>query len=354
MANNKKEYKTTKTMLRSGAILQGYGSKALLSVCPEPEIEKVRFSIVKLGTKGKDVLNFYLSIEDMRLFCQEIDRGIAERRIASDNGNYPGAYKYVTGENGRKRLNIGGGRAGVRVQIQETGNGGIQQQMMTVIQIKDLYTMSFYYKLVMGLVPAYAFYNGLVEEFWNGVEDRKKFHSKDNEFNPQEDGDYIPPFVEDDIPEQNNSEDPALQEASPESKSQVENNGNSEKSSASGNEANAPEPDAPVQAANNENKADDANTANTASASDDTNNKGMKPKVMRFTTTNTVSLIHAGALYPAKGEDGKDYKLLFRHKTVRMLGDTYQDFALKAKNQSVTATISYYQKDETAYVVGFA
>ena len=346
MANNKKEYKTTKTMLRSGAILQGYGSKALLSVCPEPEIEKVRFSIATFWNphwaEVKDNIDVY-SEEPYNL-------GTFGMRKAG----FISAYKYVTGENGRKRLNIGGGRAGVRVQIQETGNGGIQQQMMTVIQIKDLYTMSFYYKLVMGLVPAYAFYNGLVEEFWNGVEDRKKFHSKDNEFNPQEDGDYIPPFVEDDIPEQNNSEDPALQEASPESKSQVENNGNSEKSSASGNEANAPEPDAPVQAANNENKADDANTANTASASDDTNNKGMKPKVMRFTTTNTVSLIHAGALYPAKGEDGKDYKLLFRHKTVRMLGDTYQDFALKAKNQSVTTTISYYQKDETAYVVGFA
>ena len=194
MANEEKKFKTTGDMLFKGAILQSYSKSMLLSVNPVPDIEKVRFSVVKLGTGGKEALDVYLSIEEMRLLCHEIDSGVAARRIAADKGAWPQAYQYVKGVNGSKKLNIGGGDSGVRAQAQEKGEGGQWKRMMAIIQPQDLYTMSFFYGIVMGLRPVYGFYQNYVDMFWKGVEERKQYHVA---FSEELDGDYVPPAPED-------------------------------------------------------------------------------------------------------------------------------------------------------------
>ena len=306
----KEGYKTKKDMLKSGAILQVYGSKAMLSVCPAPEIEKVRFSIVKLGTSGKDALDFYMSLDDMWLLINEIDSGIAARRITADNNSaYPGAYKYVTGENGSKRLNIGGGKKGVRVQIQIQG----QQPMMTIIQLKDLAIMSLFYKIVMGLIPVSGFYQKYADAFWEGVEERKTYHAK-NSYDPSVDGDYVPPFVKED-------------------------------------EEQAPEQDVQEEAA------EVSTPAVSENASESGSKASVKPQVMTATAIGAPSFKGSGDavsdIYPIVTSDGTTLKLVFRPKTKEMLGDKYKMFLEKTKQGKVPVTFTYYKKGDILYAVSF-
>lgn len=178
---------TTKDTLSRGAILTAYGTNYLLSVCPAFGIDKVRFSIVKNGTSGKDSSDIHISVKDFMLFCQDIDAGIAEKKIAADNGPYPTAYQWVKGENGSKKLTIGGGQKGVRVQTQ-IFDGKNTDRKMTVIQIDDLKWMSYLFKLVLGQIP-YA--PGSLLEDW--VKTYQKASSKYvHRFDEKTDGDYVP------------------------------------------------------------------------------------------------------------------------------------------------------------------
>ena len=117
--NQEERFSTPETMLRSGAIMQAYGRTDMISVTPAPDIHKVRWSIVKLKTSGREHVDFYMGMDDMRRLCAEILNGIAEKRIRADTANYPSAYQYTGGKDGCRRLNVGSGRKGICVQIQE-------------------------------------------------------------------------------------------------------------------------------------------------------------------------------------------------------------------------------------------
>ena len=172
--------KTKEDALRAGAIMQAYGLKYLFSVNPVPQIDKCRFSIVQLGTNGQSHVDFWMPFDDMRRLCEDIDNGVAERRIAADmDSQYPSAYQYAGGENGARRMSIGGGQKGCRVQIQNNVNGR-WTTMMTVVYFSALRDMSFYFKLVLGLIPATRYYEGLVDAFWEGVDDRGKIYDATN------------------------------------------------------------------------------------------------------------------------------------------------------------------------------
>lgn len=153
---------TTKEMLSRNTLLSAYGSNYFLSVCPAFGIDKVRFSVVKNGTKGKDSADIYLTLKEFWLFCNEIDSGIAEKKIAADTGAYPTAYQWAKGENGSKKLTIGGGQKGIRVQTQ-IFDGKKADRRMTVVQMDDLKWMSYLFKLVLGQIP-YA--PGSILEDW--------------------------------------------------------------------------------------------------------------------------------------------------------------------------------------------
>lgn len=192
MAQGEKEYKGKADMLRDGAILQAYGTKYVLSVNPAPGIDKCRFSVVELGTKGKVSIDYWMKMDEMRRLCDEIDKGIAARKINDDaQSQYPSAYTFVTGENGSKKLSIGGGQKGCRVQVQ-VNRGNRWDRMMTVISYADLQDMAFYFKLVMGLIPATRYYGSLVDAYWQGESERQKNFGKEyrEELHDREDRGY--------------------------------------------------------------------------------------------------------------------------------------------------------------------
>ena len=169
MAEEKK-YKSKKEALSNGAILEAFTTKQLLSVNVAPDIEKVRFSIVALKTNGKDALDYYLSVEEMRQLCEEITNGAAYTKLKNGVKNqYPSTYKYVTGDNGSKHLNIDGGDKGIRVQVMID-----KTQKMTVIPYTALKEMAFYFNLVTGLTPCSRYYKEQVDAFWEGVAERRK------------------------------------------------------------------------------------------------------------------------------------------------------------------------------------
>ena len=163
-----KKYTTVKEMFESGTILQAYGSKYLVSVCPAFAIDRVRVSVVTLNTRGMDSTDIYLTCEEMRKFCEEIDNGTAYKKILADTGNYPTAYKWVKGKDGSKSLTIGGGQKGIRVLTHD--------KKMTVVQYSDLRTMSFNYKLVSGLTPiGEGYYKNLFNAFEKSTENAEKY-----------------------------------------------------------------------------------------------------------------------------------------------------------------------------------
>ncbi|MDO4977894.1 MAG: hypothetical protein Q4E53_11600 [Eubacteriales bacterium] len=184
--NEKREYPTMKKMMKQGQIMVVYGSKYLVSVNPILTIERIRFSVVKLETKGKDVFNFYLTVEQMRQFCEEIDRGIALKKILQDTSNYPTAYRWVNGVDGSKQLIIGGGEKGIRVQTsgkREDGSG--VDRRMTIIQHDDLKQMSFLFKLITGLITVTpdSYYDELRKAFLDAAKERERNMDTEKEEN---------------------------------------------------------------------------------------------------------------------------------------------------------------------------
>lgn len=172
-----------KEQYRNGAVCVSYGSTHFVSVNPVPTIDKCRFSIVKLGTSGKDHLDFYLDIQDMRQLCEEFigDASAAIRKIQADMKNqFPSAYSYITGQNGSLILNIGAGEKGCRIQIRDKTKN---VQKMTVVPFKNLKEMAFGFYLVMGLIPVMknSYYGKLYDAFWNGSEERDKYYDSSSE-----------------------------------------------------------------------------------------------------------------------------------------------------------------------------
>ena len=188
-----KDYFTIKDMLRAGCICRRYGATDFFTCNPQPEIDKVRMSIIKLHSDGKDSANFYLSTEEMRQLCHEIDTGAAYKKISEDKASFPSAYKFVTGKDGSKHLNIGSGMKGIRIQIQMLVNGKQVSKMLPIGDYTVLQGISFWYKAVMGLIPVSRYYGDLVDTFWEGIKEREKYSKSSVSADDQE---YIPEQTE--------------------------------------------------------------------------------------------------------------------------------------------------------------
>ena len=170
-----KEYLTEKDMLKSGAIVQSYTKTHLFTVKPAFSISRVCFSIVKLNTNGEEFLDYYMTTKDMLDLCKKIDDGTVKEKLKQDKSDYPSAYKYITGDNGSKKLNLGGGQKGPRIQIQIYENNK-WNNMMTVVPYKDLEYMTFMYKLVAGLIPCNGYYKELFKVYWDGAKERDELY----------------------------------------------------------------------------------------------------------------------------------------------------------------------------------
>ena len=211
------EFKTIVDQLKNGSLVNSYGQKYLVTVSPVPSIHKVKWSIVELHTGGKVYSDFYMSMEQMRQLCDEIDNGRASAKLQKDaESQYPGAYKYVTGENGCKKLNIGGGQKGIRVQIQ-IKKGDSWDNKMSVIAPADFLQMKFLFFLTMGLTLFHknSYYASLYDAFWEGEAKRAEYFTKN--YSEKEDSEVremkeVVEEVKTEAPKESHSEPPKASE----------------------------------------------------------------------------------------------------------------------------------------------
>lgn len=177
--------KTKKELFSEGCIGEAYGRETFLKVCPAPSIDKVKFTIVKMETQGKDHVDFYLDIDEMRKFADDVLSGVAGKKFAEDmKEQYPKAYQFTTGENGCKHLNIGGGQKGIRFNIKTPD--GIKN---AIVPWEVLKTICFDFKMVVGLTPVVqgTYYHSLIAAFYNGEKERANSF---RDYNAKTDGAY--------------------------------------------------------------------------------------------------------------------------------------------------------------------
>jgi hypothetical protein len=164
-----------KEMAKSGEFLREFGTKYFCVVSEAFSIGRVKFTVVPLNNGGKDSADFYLTIQQMVSLCKDINSGVAEKLIDADKEQYPSAYKFVTGENGDKRLNIGGGKIGVRIQISEQTKN---KRYLMAVPKQAFMDMATNFMLFSGLAPVTdgSFFKALIDEFNKGRQDRSKWH----------------------------------------------------------------------------------------------------------------------------------------------------------------------------------
>lgn len=175
MSENK-EYRTILSQLRQGEILKTFTQKDIISVKVAPWIHMIQWEIVKQGTGGKDGASVYLKVEQMRQLCAELESPAGQRKLAADaDSPYPTAWQYATGENGSRRLSVGGGKKGVRIQVRVQKDGSWDNRLVAVTY-DEVREMCFLFRLVMGLVPATRYYKYLADAFWDAAKERELKH----------------------------------------------------------------------------------------------------------------------------------------------------------------------------------
>lgn len=166
--------KNLNVLARKGTIAIAYSRQFMLTINEAFSIDRVRFSIVKLKTDGKESIDFFLETREMNRLCEEVINGRAEQRIEADTGKEPNAYRFASGDGGNMILRIGKGDVGVRVQISDRFN--TQNTWFVPIKFADLYDIAFMYRLMSGLVLTQEghYYNYLQHEFLAGITERKE------------------------------------------------------------------------------------------------------------------------------------------------------------------------------------
>lgn len=184
----------TKEMLESGRILVAYSEKYLLSVNPAFGIDKVRFSLVKQGTGGKDASDVYLDAKEMHCLCRDIETGVFTKKIAADaKNNYPSAYVFVKGEKGSKKLAIGGGEKGIRVQSRVYDEEKKTTDTKTlVVPYDDFVFMVELYNLLLG--KTYFREGSRLAEWYNAYFKNVSKHAP--KYDAKADDGYIEPASE--------------------------------------------------------------------------------------------------------------------------------------------------------------
>ncbi len=169
-----KEYKTMLAQLsKYGIIMQEYNKSFFISIQPVISMERVKWQIVRKGTGAKDQKSFYMTFEQMRGLCEEIDNFTALNKINADNGPYPEAYKYVTGNNGSKRLQIGKGQQGICINIQNMvpdNKDSCKPYSFGISGYSALQNMSFWFKALTGLIHVEGYYAKCVKAYYDHEE----------------------------------------------------------------------------------------------------------------------------------------------------------------------------------------
>ena len=158
-------------MARKGQFAKEYTTKNFLSVRDALSIDRVVFEGVPIGQQGKNGATVWLPVDKMLALCLDIKSGVAKQKIDADNGPYPTAYQYVTGDKGSRVLTIGGGKFGCRVSVQNKAESKTQTIALAYSVLEE---MADRFLLWTGRIPVVAdsFYGKQVEAFNQGMVER--------------------------------------------------------------------------------------------------------------------------------------------------------------------------------------
>lgn len=158
-----------------GRLIAAYGKNYFLKVFPASSIGYTKWSLVKIGSSGKEHLDFYLPYEEMRIFCEEVESGLCGKKITADKGNrYPAAYQFVGGKDGSRKLNIGASSKAGYVAVNVT-NG--KEHGLMAISFHALRTLSFNFRLMTGLIPVTkGYYSDLKTALIEGEKKSEEYH----------------------------------------------------------------------------------------------------------------------------------------------------------------------------------
>lgn len=165
---------TEKTMAAAGEFLREYGKQYFIVASEALNIGRIKFDMVPVGKAGKNNISFYLTTEQMLSLCKEIISGVFSKKITADTGSYPSAYKYVTGTDGSLHLNIGGGKVGCRIQMQDASK---KLGYIMAVSMESILVMARKYLVYTGYEPVTpgTYYSELVQAFEAGRKERSKF-----------------------------------------------------------------------------------------------------------------------------------------------------------------------------------
>lgn len=170
--------KTEIEMAREGEFLREYGKQYFVAVSEALSIGRVKWEMVPIGKNGKGGLTFYMTTEQVLGICKEINNGTFAKKLAADTGAYPGAYKYATGEDASLHLNIGGGKVGCRIQMQDAKK---KLNYTMAISMEAMVRMAQKYMLDTGMIPVApnSYYASVIAAFEEGRGKRSQFRKPD-------------------------------------------------------------------------------------------------------------------------------------------------------------------------------
>lgn len=114
-------------MFTEGCIGEFYGKDKFVRIYPLFLIDRVKFSFIRKGTGGEHLDIYMKMYPDFKHLMLD---ALGKRRnlysdIQADDGSYPSARKYVSGDSGQNNLAIGKGQSGnpvIQGRSQEAGN----------------------------------------------------------------------------------------------------------------------------------------------------------------------------------------------------------------------------------------
>lgn len=170
--------KTEKSMAKAGEFLREYGKQYFIVASEALNIGRIKFDMVPVGKAGQNNISFYVTAEQMLALCKEIISGAFAKKIAADTNSYPSAYKYTTGTDGSLHLNIGGGKVGCRIQMQDAAK---KLSYVMAVSMESLLAMARKYVIYTGLEPVTpnTYYAEMIAAFEEGRKDRSKYRSSE-------------------------------------------------------------------------------------------------------------------------------------------------------------------------------
>lgn len=119
-------------------LLRSTGKNYMIMVSEIPSINKVRWTMVSIGSKGKEVIECFMSTEDMQALCTDILTGTFVEKLAADENECPSAYKYEMRKDKSVHLNIGNGKVGVRIQMHDYNLGVEYMMAVSLNKLEDM------------------------------------------------------------------------------------------------------------------------------------------------------------------------------------------------------------------------